>query len=185
MILQEAIGQVVLPAGAHSWDLGRFGPSREAYLLCFQEELDKLLPPCFVLLPTLLHASPTLFRVPPHPAPYSSSPYSVLLPILLRAPPNPTPCSSHPAPCSSLPCSVLLPTLLHAPSTVLHVPPTLFMPPSHIAAWQHGSHKQSRDLYLSAPWFWSLEKPKHNNGTGHSLGDFKTMRPGAEDRVEY
>lgn len=31
---------------------------------------------------------------------------------------------------------------------------------------------------------WSLEKPMHNNGPGHSLGDFKTMRPGGENRIE-
>lgn len=29
-------------------------------------------------------------------------------------------------------------------------------------------HWLSRDFCLSAPWFWSLEKPKHNNEAGHS-----------------
>lgn len=57
-------GRWLCPAGGHSWDMGRFGSSQDACLLCFPEELGKLgsSRPCSCLLPTLLlgklHAPP-------------------------------------------------------------------------------------------------------------------------------
>lgn len=64
--------------------------------------------------------------------------------------------------CSSPPCSCLLSTVLLE------------------AAWS----LLTGDLCLSAPWFWSLENPKHNNDPGYSIGNFKAVMPGREVGVE-